>query len=743
MASIILQKPEVSDRWIQQLRRNNKAISSWACTLCPDGRVFTSSPSLWEHAQSDHFKHLPSRNEELQKFRIEFEAESAQRTSTTKKDDPSRKPNLNEASRTQPERLPSKRPVTTRTSLAPVGSLSDLGALNLDSLGESGDLNMRDADEVADGQPRKRPSIGDGISAGSASPFRDASASPPPRRSKARPTSASYGMLSEENMYDTQRPAAARKSLWTEQDVTLPLSRASVDPSNITSVQAQRARKAPYQQRSQKPCDSQSPRTSTTASNTGPKTPAPQTLVSLPSDNDDIILQPETRSISQEQLVTEVKSIYANLVIVEANCIEVGKKEATLRSLESTRGSSVAPNTTVETPTLQTLLSAIPPTRSLPPRAKEYKRKAIQLVVKGITCFARPDSGSDRNIITAAFAKDHNVEIQRGKDDKDLFVMGNGQHMRSIGKALIPCSLLGGESHESYWFHVMSKCSVPIIMGLEFLHKIQLYTTNQHLLVDSPFTFGNMPSFKWIGSPKGKMEFFADGHILEACADTGSDLDLMSLRCAIQRGFKVDRKRKTRIMLADETVIETIGQVDLSSVQLPGFDSFKMSFHVLPNLVCDVIFGEEFLEQTDAFNTCKIINEEDLLDLYSLNTLINLGPLQALFTKMFHRKKTRSMQQRNSLSNGVVSQNAIALAMRDHDKRIEAEMYRQHRVDRLIERMKEEGQGVIARTAEEEATRMAFLSLHTECAYCTGMPIATVSPSIGSGSDESGGSSQS
>ncbi|KAF8858323.1 hypothetical protein BDZ45DRAFT_576886, partial [Acephala macrosclerotiorum] len=202
-------KPEVSDRWIQQLRRNNKAISSWACTLCPDGRVFTSSPSLWEHAQSDHFKHLPSRNEELQKFRIEFEAESAQRTSTCVKF------------------------LHTHDS---AGSLSDLGALNLDSLGESGDLNMRDADEVADGQPRKRPSIGDGISAGSASPFRDASASP--------------------------------------------------------------------------------------------KTPAPQTLVSLPSDNDDIILQPETRSISQEQLVTEVKSIYANLVIVEANCIEVGKKEA-------------------------------------------------------------------------------------------------------------------------------------------------------------------------------------------------------------------------------------------------------------------------------------------------------------------------------------------------------------------------------------------------------------------------------
>jgi hypothetical protein len=37
----------------------------------------------------------------------------------------------------------------------------------------------------------------------------------------------------------------------------------------------------------------------------------------------DIILQPETRPISQEQLVAEVRCIYAGLVMVEAKCIEV------------------------------------------------------------------------------------------------------------------------------------------------------------------------------------------------------------------------------------------------------------------------------------------------------------------------------------------------------------------------------------------------------------------------------------
>lgn len=46
------------------------------------------------------------------------------------------------------------------------------------------------------------------------------------------------------------------------------------------------------------------------------------------------MLQPETRPISQEQLVAEVKGIYAGLVMVEAKCIEVDNKQATLASAD-------------------------------------------------------------------------------------------------------------------------------------------------------------------------------------------------------------------------------------------------------------------------------------------------------------------------------------------------------------------------------------------------------------------------
>lgn len=41
----------------------------------------------------------------------------------------------------------------------------------------------------------------------------------------------------------------------------------------------------------------------------------------------DILLQPETRPISHEQLVVEVKGIYAGLVMLEAKCIDVDEKQ--------------------------------------------------------------------------------------------------------------------------------------------------------------------------------------------------------------------------------------------------------------------------------------------------------------------------------------------------------------------------------------------------------------------------------
>ncbi len=48
----------------------------------------------------------------------------------------------------------------------------------------------------------------------------------------------------------------------------------------------------------------------------------------VPYEDTKMLLQPQTRPISQEQLVNEVKGIYAGLVMVEKKCVEICQQQA-------------------------------------------------------------------------------------------------------------------------------------------------------------------------------------------------------------------------------------------------------------------------------------------------------------------------------------------------------------------------------------------------------------------------------
>lgn len=216
-------------------------------------------------------------------------------------------------------------------------SLSGLGVQKLNIGGDQAPSDAAELD-VVEGS-RKRAAIGDGISAGSASPYRKSSASPPPRRSKARPTSALYGSESTvraSDMFDSPWPQTHNKQLWREQDAPTPRP-AFVDPKNVASIHAQKTRAQALQPKSRKHFQLPQASTSLTPATSRNHAVNPPVQASQTSKDDtyDIILQPETRPISQEQLVAEVKGIYAGLVMVEAKCIEVDNKQATLAQTDT------------------------------------------------------------------------------------------------------------------------------------------------------------------------------------------------------------------------------------------------------------------------------------------------------------------------------------------------------------------------------------------------------------------------
>ncbi|KAH8787153.1 hypothetical protein BGZ57DRAFT_133049 [Hyaloscypha finlandica] len=333
-------KPDLSDLWIRHQRTNAKTTKSWACIFCPNRRVFGTEPDLWEHAKSDHVEQVEARTGDVDTFRQDYAAESAQKRT---KDD--RKPQINEANRAQPEPPPGKRSLEPM-GRQPAGTRPALGIAALD-INTPTDVYMKDASEEAaeESLPRKRPATGDGISAGSNSPFRDSSPPSSPRHSIARPASGQFDSTSDtdhhfqRNMFDTPgKPPTGKRQLWQEGQAGL--SKASFnDPSNFATIAAQKARAQQGSTKNRKPFQPPPPSFQSPRSQVVPNIPPPS--MSQPSQHTsiledyEIVLQPETRPISQEQLVAEVKGIYAGLVMVEAKCIEVDNKQATLAQTDT------------------------------------------------------------------------------------------------------------------------------------------------------------------------------------------------------------------------------------------------------------------------------------------------------------------------------------------------------------------------------------------------------------------------
>jgi hypothetical protein len=341
--------------------------------------------------------------------------------------------------------------------------------------------------------------------------------------------------------------------------------------------------------------------------------------------------------------------------------------------------------------------------RSIQTPTAAFKRKAVPILLNDMKCLARPDTGSEKNIMTEEFAKQNNIHIHRTETGNDTFKLGSGKQIQSIGRAYVPCCIFGdNSSSEHTWFSVLAKCAVPVIMGMEFIQKIKLYRERKHLLVDCPPGFGNMPTLKWIGSPRAHINFSAGDRSFVGCADTGSDLDFMSLRCARKHGFKIDGgiNQRTRVRIADSTIVETVGKVHMPSVKLGPFDPFAMEFHILPGLPSDVIFGEELLDRIDAFNTCAELMDTEDPHQHSLNTLINLGPIQAFMSRTWTPAAGGTAQQ-------------------EHDHKIEAEIYRRNKARRVISRIVSQDQVEAAR-ATEEAKILAFDTGHIGCAQCVG-----------------------
>ncbi|KAH8790393.1 hypothetical protein F5882DRAFT_517283 [Hyaloscypha sp. PMI_1271] len=374
-------------------------------------------------------------------------------------------------------------------------------------------------------------------------------------------------------------------------------------------------------------------------------------------------------------------------------------------------------------------------------RPTENQRKVLRVLIKNKQQLACPDSGSAKNIISESLANECGLNIRCSPKDIKQFELGSGKIISSVGRVRVPVKLLGNPlRRKKYWFYVFSTCPAPLILGMLFLEEAQILTKNRHMLEICPAELSTISFLLWIGSsrnkssPRNRVECSLDGHQLEVVADTGSDLNLMSLKCAKREGFQINRRREARrrILVGDGTEAETIGQVYIHNLSMdwrkapttsrtsidvnnivsaPDYTPLEQDeknigtiFHVLPGLPCEVIFGRDLLDQTDTFNLCpnlypKRTTKKD--SPFELNILISLGPVSIRLPIPRRRQQCP-----------VVNPDPKEI----HDDERHAEMFRRTKREEEItaEPVEHQGKG---RSRERRRIR-EWDALHRECAYC-------------------------
>ncbi|KAK7966035.1 uncharacterized protein PG986_000312 [Apiospora aurea] len=189
----------------------------------------------------------------------------------------------------------------------------------------------------------------------------------------------------------------------------------------------------------------------------------------------------------------------------------------------------------------------------VPPVNVKNVRRALAISINNHEEKACPDSGSSENIMREDWACDHKLKIRRTpRDRRRVFELGNGRSVRAVGRVYVnveitraaPSSLRPRK--RKVWFYVFEQCPVPIILGMPFLESEAIFTRNEHLLEACPKAYSDIDSLLWIGSPRNQIRCSLNGRQAVATADTGSDINLMSLQYAKKNGHWIDDRPEVR-----------------------------------------------------------------------------------------------------------------------------------------------------------------------------------------------------
>ena len=233
----------------------------------------------------------------------------------------------------------------------------------------------------------------------------------------------------------------------------------------------------------------------------------------------------------------------------------------------------------------------------------------LPMIIQGATFISRPDSGSEENIIAADVVSTLDVKMDFAPEHCKEFRIANGRSVWALGRITVNCAFAKDRTVELRCiFYVFQTLTSALIMGMPFLDETETLVKHQHRL--QPRT---IPSFRPIqmsslNSPRKRLYCLVNSQPRLANADTGSEINVMSLDYALKRAFSMTAVglSSSTVQFADGSTSELVGKVRvLIILGTPEGPRVTTTFFVLDGLTCDILFGEDFLDQTRAFETYR------------------------------------------------------------------------------------------------------------------------------------------
>ncbi len=240
---------------------------------------------------------------------------------------------------------------------------------------------------------------------------------------------------------------------------------------------------------------------------------------------------------------------------------------------------------------------------------RSIRRVDLPMIIQGSTIISRPDSGSEENIIAADVLSTLDLKMDNAPEHRKEFRVANGKSVWALGRIMVKCSFAKDRTLEFHCtFYVFKNLTSALIMGMPFLDETQTLVKYQHRL--QPRTIRSFGPFQLssLNNPRKRLYCLVNSQPRFANADTGSEVDLMSLEYVLRRSFSMTAVglHSSTVQFADGSTSELVGKVSVLIV-LGTSEGPRVvtTFYVLDGLTCDILLGEDFLDKTTAFETYR------------------------------------------------------------------------------------------------------------------------------------------